>query len=79
MKNMCDPNIHGMIFIVLLQVYLQVVRLYGSLNKVETQYRATGVTAENKFDFITVENHAVVMEEGQTSGLIPVDVRMVSL
>ena len=61
------------------QVYLQVVRLYGSLNKVETQYRATGVTAENKFDFITVENHAVVMEEGQTSGLIPVDVRMVSL
>ena len=68
-----------MILLVLFQVYLQVVRLYGSLNKVETQYRATGVTAENKFDFITVENHAVVMEEGQTSGLIPVDVRMVSL
>ena len=33
------------------------------------------MTAENKFDFITIENHAVVMEEGQTSSLIIVDVR----
>ena len=51
------------------------IRLYGSLGKVETLYRATEVTAEPGFDFLTIENHAVVMEEGQTSGLIMIDVR----
>ena len=56
------------------QVYLQVTRVYGSLSKVETQYRVVGVTADHVFDFVTIQNHAVVMEERQTSGLIMIEV-----
>lgn len=50
--------------------------MYGSIGKVETQYRAVGVTAEPDFDFVTVQNHAVAMEERETTGLIMIDVRL---
>ncbi|KAH3717902.1 hypothetical protein DPMN_060698 [Dreissena polymorpha] len=55
------------------KIYLQVERVYGSEGKLEVQYRAEGVNA-SQYDFTTLENHAVVMEPGQTAGLIMIDI-----
>ena len=49
------------------------IRVYGSEGKLEVRYRAEGVSA-SEYDFSTIENHAVVMEPGQTSGLIMIQV-----
>lgn len=49
------------------------IRLYGSEGKLEVQYRAEGTSA-SEYDFNTIENHAVVMEPGQTAGLIMIEV-----
>ncbi|XP_052793587.1 adhesion G-protein coupled receptor V1-like [Mya arenaria] len=55
------------------KIYLQVLRVYGSEGKLEVRYTAEGISA-SPFDFNTIENHAVVMEPMQTSGLILVDI-----
>ena len=59
----------------ILQIYLHVVRLYGSEGKVEARYRIEGISAFPETDFNTIENSAVVMEPGQTSALIMIEVK----
>ncbi|XP_060082724.1 adhesion G-protein coupled receptor V1-like [Ylistrum balloti] len=56
------------------KIYLMVQRLYGSEGKLEVIYRSEEVTADKGIDFITMETNAVMLEPGQTSGLIEIRV-----
>ncbi|KAJ8304146.1 hypothetical protein KUTeg_017729 [Tegillarca granosa] len=56
------------------KVYLKVDRYYGSEGKVEVTYRSQEISATKHSDYFTLETNAVVMEPGQTSGLILVQV-----
>ncbi|XP_069137444.1 adhesion G-protein coupled receptor V1-like isoform X2 [Argopecten irradians] len=56
------------------KIYLMVERLYGSEGKLEVVYRSEEVTADKGVDFITMETNAVMLEPGQTSGLIEIRV-----
>ncbi|XP_033749541.1 adhesion G-protein coupled receptor V1-like [Pecten maximus] len=56
------------------KIYLMVQRLYGSEGKLEVTYRSEAVTADKGIDFITMETNAVMLEPGQTSGLIEIRV-----
>ena len=56
------------------QIHLLVQRLYGSEGKLEVIYRSEEVTATKGLDYITMETNAVMLEPGQTSGLITIQV-----
>ena len=42
--------------------------------KLEVTYRSQSITADKDLDYITMETNAVVMEPGQTSGVITIQV-----
>ena len=48
--------------------------MYGSEGKIEVTYRSQGITADKGIDYITVETNAIIMEPGQISALILVQV-----
>ncbi|KAK3601208.1 hypothetical protein CHS0354_004408 [Potamilus streckersoni] len=56
------------------KVYLRVIRLYGSEKKIEATYSTYGVTADPGDDFVTSENQAIVMEPGEISATIVIDI-----
>ncbi|KAL3865787.1 hypothetical protein ACJMK2_043142 [Sinanodonta woodiana] len=56
------------------KVYLRVIRLYGSGNKIEATYSTYGVSADPGDDFVINKNQAIVMEPGEISTTIVIDI-----
>lgn len=57
-----------------MKAYLLVQRVYGSQGKIEITYRSQGVSADRGLDYITTETNAIIMEPGEISALIMIQV-----